>query len=390
MKRYLLITTVLTLGLCLLVALFNYRVDPYGLYHFRQANADWLSRIDQFFNMRMTKPWQVLQTKPSAIVVGTSRSATVHPQHPNWPQNGGYNLSIPGMTMYEMLPFIEHAQAVQPLKKLMIGLDFEAFIQPEQNGRLGFEEARMARLPSDLASLGFAAQLAKDVRDTLFSTTGFARSLAAFTRTAYVGQRYEKDGTWESTASTMTGRKGFVFIGNTKIYVLRDKQLSLDTSLKYFADVLRFAHENNIDTRLFVTPEHVFMIDLWWRVGHRDLWNEFHRRVIEVNDTVAMELGVEAFPLFGFNLAEGIVDEPIRKARDVEHSQFTDGSHFRARLGKQIMDSVWSESAGLGVKLDADSVDGYLARVEQMRHDFIAANATLTATLRRDIAPDLQ
>ena len=145
MKRYLLITTLLTLGLCLMVALFNYRVDPYAIYHFRTANGDSLSRIDQFFHLRVTKPWLVVQTKPTAVIVGTSRSATVHPQHPDWPQQRSYNLSVPGLTIYEMLRFIEHAQANGPLEKLMIGLDFEAFIQPEPRFKSGFEESRLAR-----------------------------------------------------------------------------------------------------------------------------------------------------------------------------------------------------------------------------------------------------
>jgi|GEM_PF-6336570 len=390
MKRYLLVTASLTLAFCLMVAWFNYRVDPYGIYHFRQANADWLSRIDQFWNMRLTKPWQVLQAKPSAIVVGTSRSATVRPQHPSWPKGGGYNLSIPGMTMYEMLSFIEHAQAVRPLNKLMIGLDFEALILAEQKGRMGFVEARMARSPDHLSSLKFAAQFARDVRDTLFSTTAFARSLAAVTHTAKVGRRYEKDGTWESTTSALTGRSGFVVIGKSNVYEISDEQLSLDASLEHFAEVLRFAHLQKIDTRLFFTPEHVFMLDLWWRLDHRDLWEEFHQRVIEVNDAVATELGVKPFPLYGFNQARGVVDEPILKGRDAERALFSDGTHFRPRLGKQIMDSVWSDRPGIGMPLDAESVSDYLAQVEQVTHDFVAANAALTATLRRQISPSLE
>ncbi len=115
---------VFTLGFCLTVALFNYRVDPYGIYHYKERMTDRLSRIDQFLHLRLTKPWHIVQTKPTAVVVGTSRSATVHPQHPTWPQSGSYNLSIPGLTVYEMLRFIEHAQANGPLSKLMIGLGF--------------------------------------------------------------------------------------------------------------------------------------------------------------------------------------------------------------------------------------------------------------------------
>lgn len=390
MKRYLLLTATLTLGFCLLVGLFNYRVDPYAIYHFKQANSRWLSRIDQFYHMRVSKPWQVFQTKPTAIVLGTSRTGTVPPQHPAWSENRGYNLSVPGMTVYEMLRFIEHAQAVQPLDKLMIGLDFEAFILPEPYTREGFEEDRMARTPDDFAAPRFAWQFLKDIRDTLFSTSGLTHSVSALAGTARVGRRYLTDGTWESTTSTLTGTGGFIYIGKSTIFELRNEQLDFDRNIAIFADVLRFAHQHKIDTRLFVTPEHIFMIDLWWRLGYGDLWGEFHRRLIAVNDDVAREMGVAPFPLFGFNQLEGVVDEPIRRARAAARSLFSDGAHFRLPLGQQIMTGAWGESDGPGMRLDTDSVATYLERVDYVRQSFVSANPKSTASLRRAVSRTLE
>jgi hypothetical protein len=389
MKRYLLTTATLTLALCLVVGAFNYRVDPYALYHNDQAKADWLSRIDQFYHLRITKPWHVLQTKPIAIVVGTSRSSTVSPQHPTWPDNDGYNLSVPGMRMYELFRFIEHSQSVQPLDKLMIGLDFEAFISPGPHSRFGFEESRLARTADDLNSPAFFWRQVKDVRDTLFSLPGLARSLSALSGTATAGRRYKKDGTWESTTSTLTGAGGFYYIGKSTIFELRDEQVDLDANLEIFADILRFAHRKKIDTRLFVTPEHIFMIDLWWRVGSGEVWNDFHRRMVAVNDAVAEEFGVPPFPIFGFNNLQNVVDEPIRNPRHSEQSLFTDGAHFRPRLGAMIMDGVWADNGALGTRLEADSVDAYLDEVEQLRDNFNSTSAR-AANLRRRISPSLE
>jgi hypothetical protein len=390
MKRYLLLTSVLTFGLCLLVALFNYRVDPYAIYHFKGANVDSLSRIDQFFHLRVTKPWMVVQTKPTAIIVGTSRSATVHPQHPGWPKSHSYNLSVPGQTVYEMLRFIEHAQANGPLDKLMLGLDFEAFIHPEPQFKSGFEEARLARDAGDLSSPRFIWQRLSDVRDTLLSVPGFSRSLAALTGTATVGRRYYRDGTWVSTNSTFTGRGGYIYVGRTNIFELHNERLDLDKNLQTFAAILRFAHQQKIETRLFITPEHVFMIDLWWRLGYGELWNEFHRRLIEVNNQVAMELGVKPFPLFGFNHLQGVVNEPVAVSQNSGKSFFTDGIHFRPDLGKQIMAGVWTDGDAHGARLDLDSVEPYLTEVGQLRVDFESANSKLTANLRREISPELE
>jgi hypothetical protein len=390
MKRYVLVTIMLTLGLCLVVGLFNYRVDPYAIYHFRRANAEWLSRVDQFHFLRISKPWQVLQRKPTAIVIGTSRTASVPPMHSSWPKNRGYNLSVPAMTLYETLRFIEHAQAAEPLSKLMIGLDFETFVRPEPRSRSGFEEARLAHHHKDLASLRLAWQFLGDVRDTLFSIPAATRSLAALTHSEKVGRRYETDGTWESTTSTLSGRAGFVYMGRNTFNALDVEQSSLDDNLEVFADILRFAHQQKIDTRLFITPEHVFMIDLWWRLGYGDLWKEFHRRLVEVNETVAAQMGVEAFPLFGFNHVEKVADERIPMSVNSERSLFVDGTHFRKLLGKRIMHSVWSDDPGQGVNLAHSSLDTYFSQVSRIRYNFVKSNATLTARLRREISPALE
>jgi hypothetical protein len=109
-----------------------------------------------------------------------------------------------------------------------------------------------------------------------------------------------------------------------------------------------------------------------------------------VNDAVAIEMGVEPFPLFAFNHMRGVVDEPISAAQDSGRSLFTDGAHFRPRLGRQIMDAVWSDGSAEGAILNAHSVLAYLSQVEQVRHSFESANAELTAALRHGISPELE
>ena len=70
MKRYAIIFAALTLAVCAAVALFNYRVDPYAVYRFEDADEQSLSRIDQFYHLRLTKPWLVAQLRPVAVIAG--------------------------------------------------------------------------------------------------------------------------------------------------------------------------------------------------------------------------------------------------------------------------------------------------------------------------------
>jgi len=390
MKRYLLVFTILALAVGVAVTVFNYQVDPYRIYHPHRADEQSLGRINQFFHYRLTKPWRVVRTRPTAIITGTSRSAGMHPQHLMWPANSSYNLSIPGQTMYEMLRFIEHAQANGPIRKLMIGVDFEAFIQPDPRTKPGFEESRLLRESTDLGSLQFLWRRLIDARDTLASIDGLTRSMAALTGTDKVGIRFHEDGSWETTTKLYTGQGGYIFYAREHILKLLDQPLGLDANLDIFADILRFAHENRIDTRIFVTPEHVFMVDLWWRLGYGELWEDFHRSLVAVNDDVARQLGEAPFPLFGFNQMPGVVDEPIELARAAGQSMFSDGSHFGPALGDRIMTGVWTQGSQIGMRLDAGTVEEYLAQVERMRVQFEAGNVSVTSKLRQGISPDLQ
>jgi hypothetical protein len=381
--------TVLAAAMLAVVGLFNYRIDPYGLYRFDQADSHWLSRIDQFFHLRLTKPWYNVERKPDAVVVGTSRSATIEPRSSAWKDHEGFNLSVPGMRIYELLRFVQHANSVRPLEKLVIGLDFVMMVLPGPVARSGFEEARMAHTASDLYSPPFMVRRIKDIGDTLFSLTGFTRSLSAYSGTAKVDRVYRKDGTWESLPTNLTGQRGVTFIGHEIVSSFSKQELNLDHNMDVLADVLRYAHRHDIDVRLVVTPVHVFVIDLWWRVGYSELWREFHQRLAAVNAAVAEEMGRPPFPLLAFNHLAGVVDEPIHSAKDSENSVFSDGVHFRPRLGNEIMEAAWGQGGSAMVLREQSSVDAYVDAVELLVRDFVAANADEVSRLRRSISPAL-
>ena len=389
MKSYLLITAVVSLSVCFSVGLFNYVIDPYAIYHYKGAGPEKISRIDQFSYMRITKPWRVRQASPKEVVIGTSRTARVSPKTV-WDKKNSYNLSVPGMTVYEMSRFIEHANANEHLNKLMIGLDFEAFISPVPRVQSGFKERRLARTTDDLTMSRYVWQIGVDAAETLLSLPSLALSLSAVFGTAIVPRLYYNDGTWKSNVTQLKARGAFVYVGKTTVFDRRNESMEMDINFEILANTLRFAHTQGIETRLFVTPEHIFMIDLWERLGFGGLWREFHRRLVAVNNAVAIEIGADPFPIFVFNAESGVVDEPIYMAKNAGKSWFEDGAHFRKRLGDKIMEAAWTDRDAFGARLDDHSVEAYLVDVEKIRHDFLASNAELTATLRRAISPDLE
>jgi hypothetical protein len=387
-RKYPVILIGMALVLSACVAVFNYVADPYVLFGFAEADSSRLSRIDQFNHMRITKPWYMRQVKATAVVVGSSRSARVHPEHPAWASEVGYNLAAPGMTIQENLRFIQHAHAIQPLSKVMIGLDYEAYIRPAPDTRKGFVDLRMARGQDDLRSFSSRGQYVRDLADSLFSMQALSLSVAAATGISPPGRRYFKDGTWEITTTSLTGRGGYVYIGKNVLLAHQNNTLDTSKNLATLREILRFCHNNNVQTRLFFTPTHVFFVDLWHRLGYESMWLDFHRQVVLANDKVADELGREPFPLWGFSQVEGVVNEPIYRRKDAAKGWYDDGVHTRVPLGNKMMNSVWGEKAEIGLQVSADNIEAYLAETLQLMDKFNAATPELVKKLHHDIGLD--
>lgn len=383
MKKYLQAVAAITFPILLAVAAINYAIDPYNIYHFDKADSATLSRIDQFYHMRLTKPWHIRQLQANAVIVGTSRSASIKPRHPAWQNNKAYNLSAPGMTVYEMLRFIEHAQATTPLKKLMLGLDFQAFITDQPRLRPGFDEQRFAHTKADLASFAARRQVVTDIADTLLSMAALSRSATALTGTGNAPQRkYLRDGTWSSTSRFLVGKPGYVFVGSSKLKSHDERKFQTGDNFALLADILRFCHRHNIETRLVVTPIHVFMVDWWHRLGYAAEWRRFHQQLVAANAAVASEFNREPFKLLGFNAARGIVDEPVYTPQQNDAAWFQDGIHFKDKLGSKIMRSTWGENPSFGQLLTEKTVLSYLADIDKLAVTFRDQNAGVISDLQ--------
>ena len=143
MRGHSLTILLVTAVFCLLFAVFNYLADPYLIHRWDKVSDERLSRIDHFNLMRFTKPWHVEHSQPTALVVGSSRTGRIAPDHARWDSERAYNLSMPGMTIRELRRFVEHAHANGPLSKLMIGVDYEALVRPLPPVRTGFVDQRV-------------------------------------------------------------------------------------------------------------------------------------------------------------------------------------------------------------------------------------------------------
>lgn len=388
MNRYLACIALLTPLLIGSFGAFNYYADPMLLFHHRGGNSETLDRVDQFRNMRLYKPLHIAQMQPNTIIIGSSRSGPLRPGNTNWDKNTrAYNFSAPGITLNEINRSVKHAHAHQPLKQLIVGLDYQAIVSPEPQHRPGYEQARMARDSKDLLAPAYLRQRAKDLQSSLFSFDILAESVNALATKGPRVRRFFADGTWQSTTRQLTGRGGYIFAARNTISTGEFQRFGSGRNMPLLRDLMDFCYRNNIQTRFFFTPTHVFVVDLWHQLASEKLWRRAHRDVIAISEELARQHGKPAYEIWGFGNEQGVVDEPIYYTRDIEKAWYDDGVHYRPKLGKEMIAVLArGDDTGFGQQLSADNIEAYLDSISALRSRFFQANGDLVTELQARIA----
>jgi len=370
------------------IGAFNFFVDPLLLFHYKDSGSEKLSRIEQFLNMRLYKPLHVNEKKPDAIIIGTSRSGTIRARHPEWKGLRAYNFSMPGMTIYELSRSVQHAQANQPLQKLMIGLDYNTIISPEPLYRSGFEPARMAQFPNDFYSAELIAQKLRDLQTLLLSYEMLSASTLALAKTSPGIRKYHADGSWERLGNRLTGRGGYIYVARNTLTAWKKAVLRPEENIAILKNLLNFCYRNDIETRLFFTPMHSFILDLWFRMSPEELWRDTYKQIVTINAELAEQYDRPPFPIWGFANEEQAVSEPIYFARQIDQAWFNDGLHYRAKMAESIMEAMWGPSSGFGQQLTVSTVNDYLDTVDSLRDTFVKSNKSLVSQLHQKIGEE--
>ncbi|WP_145999028.1 hypothetical protein [Oceanicoccus sp. KOV_DT_Chl] len=385
-KNYLYFSTFFTFILVIVIASINYRVDPYGLY--RPATKFSLSRINQFHHMRTIKPLKVYQLQPNAIVIGSSTAGRIAPQHPSWETYTSYNLSIPGITNYELLRLVQHSHATQPLMSLVIGLDFSAFLPSAPKLRRGFDDAALTNREGEISSIVTGWSRFKVHYRTLLSTTTLINSLSAILDKRTTHNTYFPSGNWYSGSKHIfSGIAGFKFTAKHQIELQTPYGPEQAMDFSYFVELLEFCHANKINTHFILMPVHIMYLEVYKHLNLMDEWRYWHDRLIAENNRLARQYQRDTYSIWGFNAAYDIVNEPLWNNIDSTKSWFQGGVHFNPHFGKIMLNETLSNdiSPSHGIKLNKTNLATYLDQVEKINIDFLKEHEENTAQLIRQI-----
>lgn len=330
----------------LLAAGINIVVDPLGI--FFAADLPGVNRYKpEILNYwRTSLSLRARIFKPEVVALGSSRVlAGLEPADPAFKGAATFNMGLPGATLCDLRDGFEIARAGGRLKQVIIGLDFFAANARRIGPDCGLREER-----------DHAQRL---LLQTLFSSDTLNASLKTVTKQGRVDPAL-----WQPSPdgharlhpdfALKKGGPRQMFAEMERIYA-KDYYLLPPVckyelavpggadSLGYLRQLLDAAHANNIEVRLFFSPEHARMLGVIAETGLLPHYAAWMQGVLRVNQAAAAAAKrppfVIAAPYERDWLGEALPplgDSPTRMR------WMLDGSHYTPQAGSTMLARVMS------------------------------------------------
>ena len=415
-KTYALTVVLTTLLVVASAVALNVAVDPYGMYRISDI-AGFNSHKPAIYNrVRMSKAYDVRRIRPRTIILGTSRTHLgIRPSHRAWPADGlpVYNLAFDGATTKEMYYYLRHAHAVQPLRRVLLGLDTyhltnaPGATRPDFDAQLLLQDRSIwSQTWASLADLKLLASY-----DTILESiaTIRAQKQAPSEWFARDGQRLGEvffRQPWEHF-QTLGPRGYFDEIDKQEVgYKLEwripqnadrnakpnpDSQADSTTSLGYIKHIIEFCRDHNIELVVYITPSHAHQLEISAAVGEWPIIENGKRALVQLlEDDANKHRKSPAFPLFDFSGYTTVTSEDLPPSGSrVEMGYYWESSHFKDNVGDMVLNRVFSAGEvprGFGIRLDSGKIDATLLDIRAQQKTYQTSHPDDIAHIQREIA----
>ena len=346
-----------------LISLFNYVVDPYGIYDSKVFDFE---KIRQDNKIRLVKAVKIEQIKPVSIVLGTSRADYgYNPDHPYFTKPA-YNLAVSGASMYEMKIYFSKALEQGNLKKVLLVLDYFSFNHKKQKQVQDFET--YFNNPNIYKYLLTVDQL----KDSIFTVLGVNPTIPhlqnGMRKPGFGMEKIIKNGKYLQN-----------FINNEKDYY-KDNPTNYtykDTGKNSFLDfeyVVKKCYENNITLDIIFGPSHIRQWEsLAYFLGY-DKWLKWKKDIVISVNKIAKKYNKRPFRIMDFAVYyDGITNEKIPTTPNKKMKYYRESSHYTVTLGNIVLDRLIGKSKyqNFGVELNLNNVDQHLKKLKEDRVKFI-------------------
>ncbi|MEO1590296.1 MAG: hypothetical protein AAFU71_03275 [Cyanobacteria bacterium J06632_22] len=329
----------------LTVGLSNWWVNPYGVTQAPVVTGWNQKRSGTNKNDRLFKAAQIMQQRPVAVMVGSSRTKQGMDPDTELLPEGTYNLGLNGSTAHELQRYLEHAIANNPdLQQVVVGIDFFMF-NGHRTVESTFSEDRLGkrRLPVG------------DHLATLLSLDATAESWATIQGSRDHDAAARPTNGFAPTTKAKDGNTQWRFNQAIKDYFGYHADYELSTEqLDAFRALVEVCRDRNIDLVVFISPSHAVQWETIRATGHWQTFETWKRELVSI------------IPVWDFSGYNSITTEPIA---DVMQN-YSDSSHYLPSVGdivlQQSLGSTTASPKDFGIWLTPENIDAHL---EQIRLD---------------------
>lgn len=346
------------------VAGFNWVMDPYRYFGVRIPGVN---ETKPRPNVDLTNVKRATFTRVSstALILGNSRAdIAFDPEHPAWAHHGlqAFNLGVPGAGIEATLGNFRWVLARQPIRRVLIGVDFADFLGTGAWAESGAPPAGLA--------------LSERLR-ALFSTTALEDSVRVI--------RIRQD----PFAATITNRgfnplKDYLPIAARDGYSVLFRQKRDDYARQFLKSgpvarnferpgasavialkrILELARDNHVAVDLVIYPYHAEMLVLFDSAGLWSVFESWKRTLVNVVEEARSSQADAAMTLWDFSGVHPYTEERVPEPGDRKTGMqfYWEGGHFKRNLGDLVLDRILDgRDTDFGVPLSAANLESTLA-----------------------------
>ncbi|MCW8922097.1 MAG: hypothetical protein OQK69_00510 [Gammaproteobacteria bacterium] len=367
----------------LAVSVFNWIINPYDVFDSPviQGLNEYKSETGRY--ARLSKFYQVERVKPDVILLATSRGMVVPDEYFSTEDMTGFNFSMPSASIYELYRAMQHAHAIKPLKRVVIGID-EEFVNGVQPN---FSEGRVIVNYNGDINVSKWIQRIKDVFLSLLSINAFRSSVSTIKKQkespSLIGYKQH----YISRVVRAGGHRQMFRKMESSVFYSHDinnhgcdKKLMENKSMPsvniYFEKIIDLAYKENIDLHVYFSPIHARLYEVKHMIGKWPCMEKTKQDVVNVVEYKAKQYGRMSYPVWDFSGYNAITMEAVPE-KDDSLSMMTwyfEGSHYTRDTANCIFSNMFNKKdmcVNFGIKLTSADLDKHLYDIRSNRKTYI-------------------
>lgn len=333
------------------LVLFNWIINPYNIYRpplLKQAKQKPLVST----HLRLAKAMAIQWKKPQYLILGSSTAETgLNPTMTAWKQGEVYNLGLSGANIYEAMRYLQHAQSIRPLKKVILAVNFFMFNAYVDN-RNDFDESLLnvdvnnKKNPFSINHL-FITLLSYDAIQASLETLKNQDKKSAFKANGQLHLKYR-----EEQINSLKGYKNnFLYTEHfnsssllpppKKIFSFNNPEKDIDT-MKYMQQIIHLCEKKHTELILVIAPEHIRLTETYKLLGLWNLYEQWQKNLVQMITLHNKKYPHFQYRVWGFNTLNEFTTEKLPEKDDSQTKMqwFWDPYHFKSELGNLILTSL--------------------------------------------------